>query len=48
MLLQALLLPLSGLLLAVGVLLGGKAGQALAVLAAAGFGTATILTLATT
>jgi hypothetical protein len=46
-LLQALLVPLSGLLLGVGVLLGGKAGQVLTVLAVAGFGTATVLTLAT-
>lgn len=40
----ALLIPLSGLLLAVAVLLAGRAGQVLAVLAAIGFGVATLLT----
>jgi hypothetical protein len=43
----ALLIPLGGLLLAVGVLVGGRPGQVLGVLAAAAFGTATILTLTT-
>lgn len=41
----ALLVPLSGLALAIGVLLGGRALQVLAVLAAVGFGVATVLTL---
>jgi hypothetical protein len=42
----ALLVPLAGLALAVGVLLGGRALQVLAVLSAVGFGVATVLTLA--
>lgn len=40
-----LLVPLSGLALAVGVLLGGRALQVLAVASAVGFGVATVLTL---
>lgn len=40
------LIPLAGLALAAGVLLGGRALQVLAVLSAVGFGVATVLALA--
>lgn len=42
----ALLVPLAGLALAVGVLLGGRALQILAVASAVGFGVATVLVFA--
>jgi hypothetical protein len=44
---QLLLVPLAGLLGMVGVLIGGQVGKVLLVLAAAGFGAACIVVLAT-